>query len=713
MMRSTVVRGGLGPVLLTLFALCTLLSTPMGGAAQLPRGMVPEDLHRLTTLSDPQVTPDGSVVAFVVRQVSDDLRSREGGIWITPTDGTGEPIRLTPGTRDALPRWSPDGMLLLYLEAAPDGDDPPSARLRTISRTGGAPTTVLELRQGSVRDAQWLRSGRILLTLNLNPEVRDPREPAPPRDPQAPNRTIVRDAVYQADGVGLLGPERLHLWVLDPAVGSLAPVTAGDPRWNDREVQASPDGTGVVFQRDASGEEYDGAFPRSLWFLDVDAAPGTEPARVQAFVDGRAESPRWSPDGRSIVYRFRPAPYARVHLQVADRTPAPRGPSSPRTLTLDADLDPQNPLWHASGQFLYFTADHRGTHPLYRVNANGSDLRPLFGEDGFVTSPRVSADGRRLVFLYENEVNPPELWTAEADGRNPRPLTRFNRGLLDELDLSRVEEIELLNDAGQLLQGFLIRPVGWTRESSAPLVLNIKGGPGGMWGRRWHPEFQILAGAGYAVAFVNYRGSSGYGHGFQSAVRLDYGGGDARDNLAFLDEVLSRNAWVDRNRLFITGGSHGGFLTNWITTETPRFRAAATDRSVSNWISEAGTQAYPPRAMRVEFGGTIWENPTLYWDRSPISRAYRVRTPTLVLHAEDDRITPLGQGQEWFFALKALGVPTELVIFHGDGHELPRSGTPVNLAERIRRIVEWFDRWDAQPEGAGAPGEADGPGGAE
>jgi dipeptidyl aminopeptidase/acylaminoacyl peptidase len=193
---------------------------------------------------------------------------------------------------------------------------------------------------------------------------------------------------------------------------------------------------------------------------------------------------------------------------------------------------------------------------------------------------------------------------------------------------------------------------------------------------------------------VNYRGSTGYGHAFQSAVRLDYGGADARDNLRLLDETLSRNPWVDRDRLFITGGSHGGFLTNWITTETDRFRAAVTQRSVSNWISEAGTQAYPPRAMREEFGGTIWENYPLYWERSPLSRADRVRTPTLIIHSDGDVITPLGQGQEWYFALKALGVPTEMVVFHGEGHELSRSGTPLNLVERLRRILEWFERWD-------------------
>jgi len=661
------------------------------------RGMVAEDYHRLAFLSDPHISPDGMDVAFVVRRVSEDRRGRDGAIWIASVEGGSNPRPLTSGNRDAMPRWAPNGTRLAYLDRsrdpAADEDADPGVRLRILPREGGEASTVLHLQQGNIADFTWTRDGRIVLTLDLDPAVEDPRQAAPPKDPATPDLTVVTNAVYQA-GTGLLGPERQHLWILDPTVGALSRLTPGDPRWNDRQAAVSPDGRTVAFQRDGSGEEYDGAFPRDLWLLALDAPPGTGPIRL-GLPTGRAGGPAWAPDNRTLLYRFQPGRYARAHLQLVDRRVAEDSVGSPRTLTLDTDLDPAQFFWHPSGRHLFFTADHRGTHPLYRVNANGSDVRPLFGEDGVVSDPTLSADGSRLAFLYENEVNPPEVWVAEEDGRNPRPLTTFNRELLDALDLVRAEEFDFLNGEGDLLQGFLVRPVGWSAgEATYPMVLNIKGGPGGMWGRRWFPEFQVMAAAGYAVAFVNYRGSSGYGHAFQSAVRQDYGGADTRDNLRLVDETLSRNPWIDRERLFITGGSHGGFLTNWITTETPRFRAAVTQRSVSNWISEAGTQAYPPRAMREEFGGTIWENYPLYWERSPLSRANRVQTPTLVIHSDRDVITPLGQGQEWYFALKALGVPTEMVIFHGEGHELSRSGKPVNLVERLRRILDWFERWD-------------------
>jgi dipeptidyl aminopeptidase/acylaminoacyl peptidase len=243
------------------------------------------------------------------------------------------------------------------------------------------------------------------------------------------------------------------------------------------------------------------------------------------------------------------------------------------------------------------------------------------------------------------------------------------------------------------VQGFVVRPVGWEEGQTYPMILNIKGGPGGMWGHQWFHEFQMLAAAGYAVGFVNYRGSTGYGIDHQQAVRLDYGGADFRDNMHFVDAVMEAHPWVDEERLAVTGGSHGGFLTNWIVTQTDRFTAAVTQRSVSNWISEAGTQEYTPRQMREEFDGTLWTNFDLYWERSPIRYANQVNTPTLIIHSERDYICPIGQAEEWFYALKLQGVPTELLIFQGESHNLSRTGTPVNLVERLRRMIGWFDEY--------------------
>jgi dipeptidyl aminopeptidase/acylaminoacyl peptidase len=360
------VEGPLGP--LSLEAQETPQPTAPRAAA---RGMVPEDYFRLTFVSEPRISPDGSEVVFVVRRVSDDRRSREGALWIAPTDGSAPPRALTTGTRDRHPRWAPNGSRLAYLDSAPgpegaSGDDAEAdagTRLRIVPREGGEAHVALHLRQGSVEDFTWTRDGRIVLSLSLDPGVSDPRQPPPADDPATPDRTVITDAVYKAEGTGLLGPERVHLWIFDPGVESLSRVTTGDPRWNDRDAVVSPDGRAVAFQRDGSGEEYDGAFDRDLWVVDLAASPAGEP-RALGLAPGRAGSPTWSPDGESLLYRFEPGRYARAHLQVAE---VDGSAPSPRTLTLDVDLAPTDFLWHPSGRHLFFTADHRGTRPLYRV----------------------------------------------------------------------------------------------------------------------------------------------------------------------------------------------------------------------------------------------------------------------------------------------------------------------------------------------------------
>jgi dipeptidyl aminopeptidase/acylaminoacyl peptidase len=645
------------------------------------RGMVPEDYYRVVQVGDPQISPDGSAVAFTVRRTSDDRRSREGGIWMVPADGSAPPRPFTTGTGDRSPRWSPDGRRLAFLRSA-EG----TGQIHLIHLDGGEAEAVTSLRQGSISDFQWFPDGEgILVTLSLEPGAKTPTDQALRQEGPTPDVTVIRNAVYKADGTGYMDGRRLRIWTLHLGSGELRPLTSGDSLWNDRNAHLSPHGLRIAFDRDASGQEYDGSPNRDLFTVEVG---GGEPVAIPQ-PEGRAEAPLWSPDGSRLAYRYTPEPYARTHIHLTDLTDA--DPSVP---TLEVDLVPSGLTWHPGGSHLLFTADRQGSRPLLRLEADGSGYRPILGEQGSVAGFSLSEDGSRIAFLLEDEATPPEVWVAEADGSLARQLTRFNEELLEQLAMGRLQEFRFRNGAGGETHGFFLEPVGRAQGERYPLVLNIKGGPGGMWGRQWFHEFQMLAAAGYAVAFVNYRGSSGYGHAHSSAVRLDYGGADAQDNLQAVDEVLRRWDWVDPDRLFVTGGSHGGFLTNWLTTQTNRFRAAVTQRSVSNWISEAGTQAYPPRSMREEFGGTIWGNHQYYWERSPLAHAHRVTTPTLVIHSDRDMITPLGQGEEWFYALKALGVPTEMVVFRGESHGLSRTGTPVNLVERLRRILEWFHRWD-------------------
>ncbi len=661
------------------FSLLLCLVGAGTAAADAPRGLVPVDYHDFVFVSDPQLSPDGSEVAFVRGTVSEDRRSRETAIWLVATDGDSAPRQYTASTSDRAPRWSPDGRQIAFLSARHE-----RTQLYLIPVGGGEAQAVTRLEQGSITGFHWLPDNqRIILSLRIDPEVIDPNIKEPEEQAPKPDLRRFSTAVYKSDGQGYLEPDRVGFWLLDLREESLRRLT-GHPDWNDRHPALSPDGQWLAFNADRTGRELHGGFNQDLWLLDL---TGPAEPRLLATPEGRAERPVFSADGRALYFSHQAQRYAPVTLQ---RIPLEGG--LPEQVHDGLALTAQDLQVPAPGQGPFVRADLGGSRPLLRLTPGG-DAAVVIGDGAAVNAASFSADGRRVAYLLEDEVSLAEVWTARSDGRGARRLTDFNDALLSQRRLGRLERFTFTNERGMTLDGFLLKPVGFQPGQRYPLVLNIKGGPGGMWGHQWFHEFQMMAAAGYAVVFTNYRGSTGYGHDFQSAVRLDYGGADYRDNMQVLDTALERFDWIDTERLFVTGGSQGGFLTNWITTRSDRFRAAVTQRSVSNWVSEAGTQEYPPEAMAAEFGGTLWENFEGYWGRSPLKYADRVTTPTLVIHSDQDFITPLGQGQEWYFALLANGVETALAMFEGEGHELSRSGRPVNLVARLELILEWFGRF--------------------
>lgn len=640
------------------------------------RSMQPDDYYRFVFVSDPQLSPDGQSVAFVRATVSDDRRSRPGAIWLVDTSGKNVPTQFTSGDSDRSPRWSPDGSKLAFISGRGEGQ-----QLYLIARRGGEARAISQLKQAAIRDFSWSPDGKqILLTLAVDPTVQNPtEEKAKPEHPE-PDMVIVRNALYKSDGRGYLNERRSGFWLLDIASEQLTRLT-GDVRWHDHSAQFSPDGKQIVFASDRSSNALEGSMQQDLYLYQLSDGSTT---RLDT-LSGQASSPQWSPDGRQLLYQYQ-ADYFEPQQLIVHQL---RNGSN-KAVAQDWDRNASSMHWLTNERML-LGADHLGARPLFELDVRRDNSRIRLSEQGSASNVTVASNGKHLSYLWQDEQNLPEIWYQDGN-KAPQQLTQFNQALLAELTLQPLQSFWFEHEQGQS-QGFLLKPVGWQAGQSYPLVLNIKGGPGGMWGHQWFHEFQMMAAAGYAVVFTNYRGSTGYGFAHQNSVHADYGGVDYRDNIAVLDHVLQQHDWLDASRLYITGGSHGGFLTNWITSQTDRFKAAVTQRSVSNWVSEAGTQQYPPNSMRREFAGTIWQNFELYWGRSPLKYADRVTTPTLVLHSTDDQITPIGQGQEWFYALKANNIPTEMVIFKGEGHSLSRNGTPVNLVARLERILDWFNRY--------------------
>jgi acylaminoacyl-peptidase len=297
-----------------------------------------------------------------------------------------------------------------------------------------------------------------------------------------------------------------------------------------------------------------------------------------------------------------------------------------------------------------------------------------------------------MAYLSNDFTHPDEVYVAQQDGSGERRISSVNDALLAGLELMPVERLTYKGANGWAVDGFLVKPVGWQPGTSYPMILSIHGGPAGQYGVDWYHEFHVYSGKGWAVFFANPRGSTGYGHHFERGIAGEWGGKDYIDIMNGVDAVLAANPWIDKQRLGVTGGSYGGYLTNWIVGHTDRFKAAVTLRSISNFISDDGTRdgAY---GHQTDFGGDIFQKYELYWDRSPLKYVQNVKTPILILHSDNDYRVPLEQGEQWFRALRHFGKTAEIVMFPRENHNLTRTGEPKHLVESLDWQVYWFERY--------------------
>ncbi|KZN60234.1 hypothetical protein N473_24960 [Pseudoalteromonas luteoviolacea CPMOR-1] len=640
-------------------------------------GLIPEDYFDFVYMHNPQISPNNDVILFVKQTVNDDASGRNNQIY--KIDKQGGVSEFTQGKRDRSPKWSADGSQVAFIRSV-DGQ----SQVFVMPANGGEAKAVTSLEQ-SLSDFEWFPSGdKLLLSLNVanndsdnNQNLKDSKKRA------EPDTVIVKHAKYLSNGSGYLSDKRTHLFEFDLKTKVLTQLTSGAD-WNANSPVISNNGSSIYFHANKTGQEYEGNDNSDIYHLEMSSK------RVTAVTQHpHAQfSASLGTDNKALAYLHMEDSYEQVDLMLLTHDA-----KKPVNLTKNFDRNAKPAIWSADNKHLYFATNDHGANRLFAVSVDSGEVTRLLDKNQKIGNLAVSSDGQFLVFTAESSTELPELYRLDLRSKQVSKLTSFNDKLSNEKALSPAEEVWFVNEKGMKVQGFVHKPLNFDKRKSYPVILNIKGGPGGMWGHQWFFENQMYAAQGYAVVYVNYRGSSGYGIAHSQAVRKDYGGADYRDNMQFLDNVLAKNPWMNKDKLYVTGGSHGGFLTNWITTKTDRFKAAVTQRSVSSWISEAGTQEYTPNQMTIEFGGHLWNNFDAYWDRSPLKYADNVKTPTLIIHSDADMITPIGQAQEWFYALKVNEVPVEMVIFKGETHSLSRSGKPTNLVARIEHILQWFERY--------------------
>ncbi|HSQ23357.1 MAG TPA: S9 family peptidase [Pyrinomonadaceae bacterium] len=685
-----------------LVLLCLYVSSAIVPQTSSRRGVTPEDYFAFEFASDPNISPDGKLVAYVVTKIDRVQNRRNSSIWMAATDGSRAPWQFTTSPQSSnSPRWSPDGKSVAFLSSRPSetapvagaSSEPPRSQVYLLSMSGGEAKRLTNLKNG-VSLFRWSPDGtRLVVVSRIGPS--DNRSDS--RTTDSRDRSDVRhykNSSYKFNDSGWFDDRRTHLWIVDAKSGEAKQITEGND-WNDSDPQWAPDGKRIAFVSNRTGKEYDENRNTDVWVINADGSPGL--IKISDH-DESDTQPRWSPDGKWIA--FTGEVHERDHPKIW-LAPATGGAAS--TLAANGlDLIPGGLEWSGDGKSLYFETGVKGELHLFRVDLPTKSVAQVTKGPRAVRNVDFNFASGRMVYLANDFKHLDDLYIADLNGRTERKLTNLNETLWKQLQFADVERFTYPSADNWDVDAFFVKPIGWQEGKKYPLVLSIHGGPAGQYGVDWYHEFQVYAAKGYAVLFTNPRGSTGYGQKFERGIVNEWGGKDYLDIMNGLDAALKRYPWIDQNRMGVTGGSYGGFMTNWIVGHTDRFKAAVTLRSLSNFISDDGTRdgAY---GHSPDFGGDIFQKMDLYWDRSPLKYARNVKTPTLILHSDNDFRVPIEQGEQWFRALKHFGVTTEIVFFPRENHNLTRTGEPKHLVESLNWQLYWFDRFLNGNSGAVPP----------
>jgi dipeptidyl aminopeptidase/acylaminoacyl peptidase len=659
--------------------------------AQLSRGVTPEDYFSFKFLSDPHISPDGKSVAYVLTVIDQKKNRRQSSIWLVPIDasaapreiyGLATPRRLTTDTVSSnSPRWSPDGKTLAFLSARSadsSSTETPKTQIYLLSMAGGGEAVALTKLKNSVQSFQWSPDGTRIVLVSSSGLL----DGIAPADRKSDVRHYTH-ILYNFNDTGWFDDKRQHLWVVNVASGETKQLTEGQD-WNDLDPQWSPDGTRIAFVSNRTGKAYDDDHNTDVWTIPASGGLLTK-ISDHPFED---ESPRWSPDGSQILFTGQTSVHQFAKLYIASSG----GGAASQLAVKDLDTIPGELHWPVAGTIL-FSAGVKGETHIFRADPAAHTFAAVTSGPRAVHAFDVNASAGKMVYLANDFQHLDDVYVSSLDGSGERRLTNANYALWTELGgLQPVERLPYKSTDGWSIEGFFVKPLGWQEGKKYPMVLVIHGGPEGMFGVDWYHEFQVYAAKGYAVFFCNPRGSTGYGEKFERGEINNWGGMDYQDIMAGVDAALKKYPWVDANNLGVTGGSYGGFMTNWIVGHTTRFKAAVTLRSVSNFISDEGTRdgAYGHEEY---FKGILFDDFEQYWDDSPLKYARNVKTPTLILHSDNDFRVPIEQGEQWFRALQHYGVPSELVLFPRENHNLTRTGEPKHLVESLNWQLYWFSKY--------------------
>jgi len=666
------------------------------------RAMTAEDLYRFELISEPHISPNGEAAVYALHRVDRKTERKYSNLWLVPTR-RGRPRPFTQGDQsDQRPRFSPDGSLVAFLSNRADEKQP---QIFLIPLEGGEARQLTHV-SGSIEAFEWSPDGKRLV---IQLRKKDAEEAEREKDEEKKRLGIVSRRItrvfFKLDGVGFLPQERWHLWTVEISDGKARTLTSGDvydewaPAW-------SPDGKEIVF---CSNRSADPDLDPDADDLFVVSLKSHSTRRIATPV-GPKGSPRFSPDGKWIAYyghEGKGQAWRQTRLWIVPA--AARGKAVCLTEEFDFNVSPSTiadmgalpqvpPTWSRDGKSIFFQVAHHGGTTLKSVEVNPTPkVSEVITGPGAVGAFGFDRDEKTLLYFHGDLRDPGQVWVRDMASGRSRALTNVNARLLGLIDLGETEEVWFEGKSHNELQGWILTPPGFDRRRKYPSILEIHGGPMTQYGQLFMHEFYYLAAQGYVVYYSNPRGSQGYGEAHTKAIWNAWGTVDYEDLMAWVD-LVEKRPYVDKKRMGVTGGSYGGYMTNWIIGHTHRFQAAVTQRCVSNFISMYGSSDFNWTFQHELGDRPPWEALEDYWRQSPIAHIGKATTPTLVIHNEDDHRCEIEQGEQVFVALKRLGVPTEMVRFPGEPHGLSRTGRTDRRIVRLKAISGWFDR-HLKPDG--------------
>lgn len=650
------------------------------------------DVFELEIAADPQISPDGSQVAYV-RQSMDIMTDRvRSNIWVVGTNGRDHRPLLSGTDSYSSPRWSPQGDRLVYVASAEGRGSELYVRWMDTGQTA-----LLSNLPASPDAVAWSPDGtQIAFTSFVKSE--GPKLATPPAAPEgaewAPPVIVIESLNYRADGRGYLEPGNTHVFVIPADGGTPRQVTSGEYD-HSGPLAWSPDGQRIVL---SSNRDDDWEFNRrntELWSVDV--ADGEMQQLTERF--GPDGSATYSPDGSKIAflgYDDKKMGYHNANVYVMNVDDG-----STRELTSDFDRSVNAVRWAGSSNRLYIQYDDRGKRNLATLSMSGqiSSFVDDIGGTGVsrpYTGGGFSVAGNGAYAYSAGAPDRPAEVAAGRRGARASKLTNLNDDLLSHKTLGKVEEITWQSSVGDHeVQGWIVTPPNFDAQQKYPLILEIHGGPFAAYGPHFSVENQLYAAAGYVVLYTNPRGSTSYGDEFANEIHHNYPGQDYDDLMSGVDAVIARG-YIDEDQLFVTGGSGGGVLSAWIVGKTDRFAAAVVAKPVINWTSEALYSDIHTMIPGYWFEKYPWEDPEGYWARSPLSLVGNVTTPTMLLTGENDHRTPIAESEQYYQALKLRKIESALVRVPESSHGI--ASRPSNQIAKVDNILAWFARYRTDSE---------------